>query len=468
MTSIAQCLFDANKTVQGSDLKEDFVTHSILEKLQFKIDHFDPDFLTNNPKIDCLIYTAAHQGIDNPQVQSAIKAGLPVFSQAEALAELFNHKQGIAVCGVGGKSSTSAMITWIFRQLKIPISFSVGVGQIIGLAATGAWQEQSEYFVAEADEYVIDPNALKKGQAIRPRFSFLKPQITVCTNLKFDHPDVYADFNATKAAFKKFFLQIKEHGQLIVNGDNAELLKLAQTVIAERPDIQLQTFSWSNTEADFYLANWQIKNGHSLAQVKIQSGADCQIKLQVPGQFNLMNALAAISAATKAKVELKAACQALSSFKSTQRRFELVKISQGRRFFDDYAHHPSEVSEIIRTLNQYFPDDKKIIAFQPHTYSRTKLLFNDFVEALGNNLDPEDEIVLLDIFASAREEFDHSVSSQKLAKAVQAKFPQVKITYLPTIQNLAQHLKAKNFDLAITLGAGDIYKLWQLPTSDII
>lgn len=458
MTSLAQCLLDAGKTVRGSDLDEDFVTKDILESRKIEIDNFQADFSTAEIKPEAIIYTAAHQGVDHPQVQAAIKAGLPVYSQAEALGELFNQKAGIAVCGVGGKSSTSAMITWVFRQLKLDISFSVGVGKIIGLAETGAWRAQSQYFVAEADEYVIDCNALKKDQAPTPRFSFLKPAIAICTNLRFDHPDVYVDFAATKAAFKKFFLQLKPNGQLIVNADNPDLLALAQEVILERPDIQLHTFAWSKS-ADFRLANWQVKNGQSLATIYAPQ-AQAELRLQIPGQYNLMNALAAIAGLHSAQIDLKSSCQALASFKSTQRRFELVNIKQGRQFFDDYAHHPSELSEVIRTLNQYFPDQKKIIAFQPHTYSRTKQLFNDFVDALGSNLSTNDQLIILDIFASAREVFDYSVSSQKLVAAIQAKFPQARVKYVSDIASLANYLASANYNLAITVGAGDIYQVY--------
>ena len=127
---------------------------------------FDAQHVPENT--DLLIYTAAHQGPNNPEVIAAAQRGLPVMSQAEALGQLFNQKSGIAVCGVGGKTTTSAMISWVFSQLNIPTSFSVGVGSISGLSKTGQWDAKSEYFIAEADEYVIDPTAAQKGLASRP------------------------------------------------------------------------------------------------------------------------------------------------------------------------------------------------------------------------------------------------------------------------------------------------------------
>lgn len=471
MTSLAQCLLDAGKNVRGCDLVEDFVTQKILDRKKIVVENFTQDFLHNQHSTtpDCLIYTAAHQGIDHPQVQQALKANIPIYSQAEALAELFNQKEGVAICGVGGKSTISAMLVWVLKYLNVPISFSVGVGEIIGLESSGEWNNQSRYFVAEADEYVIDPNAKKKGQELVVRFSFLKPSIVVCSNLSYDHPDVYPDFASTKEAFKKFFLQIKKNGSLIINADNLDLVNIAQEVKKQRADLKIINFSW-NKASQYFLSDWQIKHGLSLATVKqqlVNQNTQAQLKLKVPGQFNLMNALAAIAALFELQIPLEQSCSALSKFQSTKRRFELVHIQNQQRFFDDYAHHPNELSEAIRTLNQYFPQDKKIIAFQPHTYSRTKTMFADFVEVLGSNLSSGDQLIILDIFASAREEVDDAVSSQQLVKAIQDKFPQANVLFLPNIKQLADYLLNKNhFDLCITIGAGDIYKVYEsLPFS---
>lgn len=466
MTSLAQCLLDAGKNVRGSDVLEDFVTHKILNKKQIAVENFNSDFLdeSQGPRPDCLIYTAAHQGIDHLQVQQAIKAKIPIYSQAEALAALFNQKEGVAVCGVGGKSTISAMLVWALKQLAIPISFSVGVGEILGLNKSGEWNNQSNYFIAEADEYAIDPNAKKKGLEIIPRFSFLKPAIVVCSNLSFDHPDIYSDFTATKNTFKKFFLQIKKNGSLIINADNEELLKLSQEVKEQRADINIVNFSWKNP-SQYFLSDWQIKNGQSLATVNqqlLKNTKQNQLRLKVPGQFNLMNALAAIAVLAELQIPLKSSCQALSQFQSSKRRFELVHLENQQRFFDDYAHHPHELSELIRTLNQYFPQIKKLIAFQPHTYSRTKAMFKDFVEVLGSNLNGQDQLVILDIFASAREKLDDSISSQQLVKTIEDKFPQAHVQYLADIKELANYIKKNHFPINITVGAGDIYKVYEL------
>lgn len=441
MTSIAQCLLDAGKIVFGSDLAEDFVTEPLLTRLQITIEDIAtiPDFADLG--VGAVIYTAAHQGIDNPQVQAALALGLPIFSQAQALAEFFNQKQGLAVCGVGGKSTVSAMLSFALAQLAPKeLSFSVGVGEIIGMSRTGRWQAEGQYFVAEADEYVVDPQALVKGQAIVPRFSFLNPMLTICTNLKYDHPDVYPDFAATKAAFLQFFRQIKPGGYLIINGDNPELVGLARQL--DRQDLHLVSFG-EGENCDFRLA-------------------DLDLELQVPGKFNLLNALAAVAALTQLGFEKAEIQNALEEFRSTKRRFELVKESAEVLHFDDYAHHPSEILAVIDTLNEKFPTQKKLIAFQPHTFSRTRQLFNDFVDALASHTQAGDEILLIDIFPSAREAFDSEMNCDLLVAAVRAKYPHCQIRNLHSIEALADYVKQTEHQIFITIGAGDIYQAHDL------
>jgi len=441
MTSIAQILLDAGKQVFGSDLAEDFVTEPILTRLQIPIEDIQelPDF--RKLGVDAVIYTAAHQGIDNPQVREALQLGLPVYTQAEALAEFFNRQAGLAVCGVGGKSTVSAMVAFVLDKLApLDLSFSVGVGEIIGMAATGQWRAAGKYFVAEADEYVVDPSAKAKGLEITPRFAFLKPFATICTNLKYDHPDVYPDFAATRAAFAQFFKQIKSGGLLVINGDNQDLVDLAEQT--KRADFKIITFGESEG-CDFRLANFDFE-------------------LQVPGKFNLMNALAALALLTSLSFAEEKVIAALKEFRSTKRRFELVKKDDQQWHFDDYAHHPSEVLAVINTLNDKFGDDKKLIAFQPHTFSRTRQLFNDFVDALASHTRDGDEILLIDIFPSAREAFDSEMNCDLLVEAVKRKYPNCQIQNLHTIEGLAKYVEQTPYHVFITIGAGDIYHAHEL------
>src|SRR5579859_1632510 len=450
MTALAQCLTDAGKKVSGSDIAEDFVTAKILALSSIKVDvGFDGE-LPKSAK--CVVYTAAHRAQQNPQVVAALQKGLPTYSHAAALGELFNQKRGIAVCGVGGKSTTSAMIAWILNQTGKEPSFAIGVGNIPGLERTGQWREKSEYFVAEADEYVVDPSAPSRGEKIVPRFSFLNPFITVCTNLKFDHPDVYENFTQTKEVYEEFFAGTKEGGTLIVNGDNSDLNDIAKKVVAKRK-LQLLRFG-KNTEVDIQLHEFESTNGKTTSQFSFQ-GKSYDLTLQIPGEYNVLNALAAILACFVVGVEITDGIKALSEFRSTMRRSEFIGEKNGVRFYDDYAHHPDEVRQVIHAYKEWFPQSRLIVAFQSHTFSRTKALFNEFVEAFAE----ASEVTMIDIFPSAREVADPSVSSDLLCKKIHERFPQIPAQNFKTIEPLAEHYKKdlRPGDIFLTVGAGDIY-----------
>ncbi len=448
MTCMAQLLTDANKTVQGCDLAEDFVTKKILDQLHLTI---VAGFDTQIPKnVDCVIYTAAHNGKFNPVVIAAQEKNIPTYSHAEAQADLFNQKKGIAVCGVGGKSTVSAMIAWIFTKANIEASYAVGVGNIPGLEKTAAWNKDSEFFIAEADEYVTDPSAPKRNEKITPRFSFLHPHLTVCTNLKFDHPDVYQDFEHTKEVFYEFFGQIHSDGALVIN--HADLVHQpttsAKTVV---------TFG-KNHDSDFSYRFNPIEQSPGLTTANVtHKNKDFALRLKVPGEFNVANAVAAIAATFVAGIPVPESITALESFASTQRRFENKGTKNGVTYFDDYAHHPNEIKSAVAALNSWYKNEKKIIIFQPHTYSRTKQLLHEFIHAFKDTK----EAYFLDIFASARESYDPSVSSDNIVSGIQRNYPNIIVENLHTIETLAKFIEhnATPGTVVLTLGAGDIYKV---------
>lgn len=450
-TSLAQCLRDAQKHIAGADVAEVFVTQPILDTLHITC---DIGFSHELPKdTDCVVFSAAHGADENPLVVQAKTKNIPLFSQAEALAALFNQKKGIAVCGVGGKSTISAMISWIFEKTNQKPSFSVGVGEIIGLGKTGAWNEASEYFIAEADDYVINPTGVQRGEKMIPRFSFLKPFITVATTISYDHPDVYTSFDHTKQVFADFFNTLPSDGLLISNENNN------QTIDSMRQQHQL------SMQPLWY--GFDEENNAHISYVKVVDGVayvtasiDGQIVVwssNIPGRFNLVNGLAALLVAKRCGIDLDHAAWALTKFASTKRRFELVGVKQGITYYDDYAHHPSEVAAVIAAMDEWFPGKRVVFAFQSHTYSRTRELFDEFVSAFGK----AKEVVMIDIFASAREKDDSSMSSDVLCAAIEKAYPEVSAQNFHTIENLAQYLKnsLKSGDICITVGAGDIYEV---------
>lgn len=448
MTALAQCLLDAGKQVRGWDVAEDFVTAPILAERGLAAEIVTPDSFAS---VDCLIYTAAHQGPANPIVQQAQAAGVPCYSHAQALGSLFDQKQGIAVCGVGGKSTTSAMITWILEQTGHQPSFAIGVGNIPGLEKTGQWVADSAWFVAEADEYAVDPAAPARGEQITPRFSYMHPEVAVCTNLKYDHPDVYPSFEATLAAYSAFFQQLKPSGHLLFSNTDRELVASSLAV----PEAATVEYFGESETSDGRITDFWAEAGRTGATFSYR-GQTVPLELLLPGKYNLFNAAAALMATATVGVELSAAAKALQTFRSTKRRAELVGEKNGITFYDDYAHHPDEIKHVIGAFRQWYPESQLVVAFQSHTFSRTKALFDEFVTAF----DQADQVVMIDIFASAREAFDATVTSDMLCAAINQRAGTDKATNLQALASLAEYLaQLPAGSICLTLGAGDIYQV---------
>ncbi len=458
MTSIAQILLDSNKKVSGCDVPDEFVTSKILNSLGIEIHHgFTHDLPVD---ADCVIFTSAHGGPKNPIVLQAEEHNLPTFSQAELLAHFFNQKKGVAVCGVGGKSTVSAMTAWILEDCDVQPSFSVGVGEILGMKRTGQWQAEGEFFIAEADEYVIDPSCCHNSEQMTPRFSFLKPNITICTNLLFDHPDVYHSIQHTKEVFLSFFLQIEQGGTLIYNADSQDLTDLIDQSQSHLQQRDIKVLSYGRNSGNYaQIIYVEIQNQTSQAQIIVDQ-KEYTLELKIPGEFNLHNAIAACLAAVQAGVPLSQALDSIKGFKGTQRRFEFKGEKGGVSYYDDYAHHPNEIEKTIAALEQWHPDQRRVIVFQPHTFSRTKQLFDDFVEALST----ADEVILLDIFPSAREQYDSSINSDMLVAGVNQLKTTAKIMNLKNADNLLEYCQTKLSpgDVLMTMGAGDIYEIHEL------
>ncbi|HKY73898.1 MAG TPA: Mur ligase domain-containing protein, partial [Patescibacteria group bacterium] len=231
LTALACCLHDLGKQIEGSDVEEDFVTKEQLDRLHVKVyTTFSPENL--HASTDLVIFSGAHKGSENPIVVAAKEKGIRCLTHAEALGILMQGKIGISACGVGGKTSTSAMIAWILEHAGLHPSFAVGVGNIPNLGVPGRFDKVSQYFVAEADEYVSDP-----GHDATPRFMFQYPTVIVCTNLEFDHPDVYPSFDDVMKAYLAFFHQLSDGGTLVYNAENDELDTLVKGFVKTREDL---------------------------------------------------------------------------------------------------------------------------------------------------------------------------------------------------------------------------------------
>lgn len=401
LTSVALCVRDFGAKITGSDLAEEFVTDEVLKRngISWNI-CFDKKHL--DPKPDILVYTGAHGGINNPEVVAAKEMGIPVLSHFEALAQLAEGKVLIAVAGVGGKTTTAAMIATVLDHTGQNPSYAIGVADIFSLPNPGRYTD-SKYFVTEADEYAISP-----GIDNRPKFSLLTPKYLVVTNIKHDHPDIYPTPEDTVKVFAEFIEKVQSSGGIVFQGNENHL-----------PSV---------------------------------------FKLSVPGKFNINNANFAYRVCQKLGLPAEIILEGLKKYTGCKRRFEKVAEKSGILFYDDYAHHPIQIQETLKAVRQSFPNKRIVVIFQPHTYSRTKALFSEFAKSFND----ADMVGISDIFASAREEKDPEVSSEKLVDEIKKYHPHPEhVGYLGNLENAAKISKIvlKKDDLFITLGAGDIYKI---------
>jgi len=214
MTALAACLKDKGLKISGSDIEETFITDRTLEKMGLSWwENFSSRHITNQ---DLVIATgSAHQGQENIEAKTASQKGLPYLTHGEALGALMEGKTGISVCGVGGKTTTSAMLATIMTKARLNPSFAIGAAEIFPLGLPGKFSQNGKFFIAEADEY-----ATAKGVDNRPRFFWQNPKIIICTNIEYDHPDIYKNLQETKGVFEEFFQKVADKGTLIINGDN--------------------------------------------------------------------------------------------------------------------------------------------------------------------------------------------------------------------------------------------------------
>lgn len=438
MTSLALCAQDLGIKVTGSDIEEVFVTDPVLKKRKINwLKGFSPKNIKDSP--DLVITTGAHGGLRNPEVLAAKKAGIRVITHAEGLGLFTKGKETVAVCGVGGKTTISSMVATILEYAKIKPSYAIGVGEIFPIGDPGKYDKKGKHFVCEADEFVNSP-----GVDNTPKFLFLDPQVIVATNIEYDHPDVYPTFEDTKKAYLKFFMKVSKGGSLIVNADNENTLNTAKEANKE-----FITYGF-NKESD-----WKIKvikkEGFKVWFNLINKEEEVKLVISVPGDYNASNAAAAYVVARSLGLEKGLAKKGIESFQGTKRRFEKVgRLKNGAIVIDDYAHHPNEIELVLKAARDVYPKKRLISIFQPHTYSRTRALFGEFAEAF----DLADTACFTDIYSSAREKKDPSVSSKKLAKAVGKKG-----IYLGDLEGTVKWIEknSKPDDLILTLGAGDIF-----------
>lgn len=375
---------------------------------------------------------------DNPEVEAAKRANIPVYKRADFLGKLMSNKRGIAIAGTHGKTTTTAMTAWVLHSLRRDPSFIIG-GTLNNLK-TNAHSGSSDLFVIEADEY-------------DRMFLGLKPQISVVTNLEHDHPDCYPTFDDMYSAFQKFVDLLPPDGTLIASAEDEGAATLLP--YARRKGLNVISYS---VQGDMTINSPQWMQARTLkpnnrggfdfsAMTNVGTTSALQVSLQVPGEHNVKNALAALSVVATLGLSLSFAAEALSQFAGTGRRFEVRGERKGVTLIDDYAHHPTEIRATLAGTKARYPNRRIWAVWQPHTYSRTQALFYEFSRAFAD----ADEVLVTEIYASR--EASQDFSSAEVVSAMPHPSTHFSGSITDTKQYLLKHVRSG--DVVIVLSAGD-------------
>lgn len=427
MRALAKMLKNMGATVRGSDRDSSIYTLQLDEQgIPVAIGH-RPD---NVRDAGLIIRTAAIHD-DNPEVAAARAAGIPVISRAEAWGFIMSHySKVVCVSGTHGKTSTTAMIATFTQSAKLDPTVMVG-GDLPSIGGTLRIGE-GDLFVAEACEY-------------QNSFLSFRPTVSVILNIDRDHLDFFKDTDDIIASFRNFAQLTPENGVVIINGDDNNCLRAVEGL-----DRKVMTFGFTEN-CSVRGINMMLQDGFFCCDVLHEGSLYCRMKLRVPGQHNLLNALASAAVAIHLGVPSDDFAKGIGEYHGVGRRFEFKKSWRDAKVYDDYSHHPTEITAALKAALDLKPN-RVICVFQPHTYSRTVSLLDEFAGALAY----ADNIILCPIFA-ARETNTYGVSSQDLADRIPG------AVVANDLRHAAQLLEevVQPGDLIFTMGAGDVNRIAQ-------
>lgn len=429
MSGIAEVLLDTGFVVSGSDTKESETTKRLESRgARISIGHRKE----NLADADVVVFSSA-VAKDNPELLEARQRSVPVIPRAEMLAELMRLKEGIAIAGSHGKTTTTSLVATVLRHAGLDPTVVIG-GKLNSLGSN-ATRGEGQLLVAEADE--------SDGS-----FLHLTPVVAVITNIDPEHLDHYGSHDAVKRAFVDFANRVPFYGVVVACLDHPHV----QDIL---PEIDRRTVTYGlSAQADYRAKNPQIK-GLSTRFGVSRRGVDLgEFEVRMPGMHNVLNALSVIAVADELGVDHTPLREALATFGGVQRRFTIVGEHNGITIVDDYGHHPAEVQATLDAAQRAY-GRRIVVAFQPHRYTRTHHLFDDLTRAFNR----ADVLLISDVYAAGEAPIA-GADAASLVKAVR-RHGHRDVTHVPNRADLAQslHARVKAGDVVITLGAGDITRV---------
>ena len=395
----------------------------------------------HNPHIDILVYSSAIKS-DDPEIVAAQKRGIPTIPRALMLAELMRTKFSIAIAGAHGKTTTTSLISHILMEARFDPTIIIG-GHLKTLS-TNAYFGNGNFLVAEADE--SDRSLLH-----------LHATLAVVTNINLEHLETYRDLEDIKNTFKHFLSNLPFYGKAIVCIDDPNIQSILP--IAHIKTVKYGIENWQ--QADIYATDINLEAEYSTFSVYKRNKEHLgTVKLSIPGHHNVLNALAAITLALDIDIPFKTISAALTSFKGIERRFSYNGSFKGIEIFDDYGHHPKEITSVLTVAKKRAKKGLTVV-FQPHRYTRTDKLWDYFVQVFADSR--IDHLVITDIYPASEQPIQ-GINSKDLVKSIKNKNPKLSISYVPfesDFSSLKHELLTKmhSGDLLLLLGAGKVNNL---------
>ncbi|GAB7261696.1 UDP-N-acetylmuramate--L-alanine ligase [Dickeya ananatis] len=440
MGGIAEVLANEGYEISGSDLAPNAVTQQLTDLGARIYFHHRPE----NVNEASVVVVSSAIAADNPEIIAAHEARIPVIRRAEMLAELMRFRHGIAIAGTHGKTTTTAMVTSIYAEAGLDPTFVNG--GLVKAAGTHARLGSSRYLIAEADESDAS-------------FLHLQPMVAIVTNIEADHMDTYqGDFENLKQTFINFLHNLPFYGHAVMCLDDAVIRELLPKV-----GRHITTYGFSE-DADVRVADYRQVGAQGLFTLARQGKPLLNVTLNAPGRHNALNAAAAVAVATEEGIDDEAILRALVRFQGTGRRFDFLGEfplqpvngkSGSAMLVDDYGHHPTEVDATIKAARAGWPDKRLVMIFQPHRYTRTRDLYDDFAHVLSQ----VDVLLMLDVYPAGEAPIP-GADSRSLCRTIRGrgKIDPIMVPDVETLPELlAQALQGD--DLVLVQGAGNIGKL---------
>ncbi|MDR1839223.1 MAG: UDP-N-acetylmuramate--L-alanine ligase [Treponema sp.] len=450
--ALAELMHNSGIKISGSDTGETFYTDAILKELNIPYhENFDAAHIGAN--IDIVIHSAAYSADSNPELARALELNIPVMKYTDALGAWSARFDSAGVCGVHGKTTTTAICGVCVRAAELPAQILAG-SAIFDFNGRSTLSLGDKYFIAETCEY-------------RKHFLSFHPKRIILTSVESDHQDLFPDYESIRDAFVEYCRLLPEGGTLIYCADDSGASEVAHIIKKEKRGIECIPYGFTAL-GDYKVTDYKVENERAVFTLEGFSG---EFKMRIPGRHEALNAAAAIAlTASLAEKEFGAAQgsaalseekiqtikNALENFKSTKRRSEIIGEAGGIVFMDDYGHHPTAIKTTLSGIKSFYPSRRLIVSFMSHTYTRTSALLDQFASAFND----ADILFLHKIYASARENYNGGLDGRTLyEKTASVRSGETRYVDEPddAFQPLCKILKSG--DLFITFGAGNNWTL---------